>query len=146
MQKVAEILAGKGTEVWTVSPEAPVREVLLELVTRDVGALPVVAGDKLCGIFSERDCVRKAAREGRLDLDEQVSAVMTTQVYYISSDYSVEECMALMTEKRIRHLPVLEGEKLVGILTIGDVVKWINADQQFIIEKLEKFIRGDYPA
>jgi len=71
---------------------------------------------------------------------------MTTQVYYISSDYSVEECMALMTEKRIRHLPVLEGEKLVGILTIGDVVKWINADQQFIIEKLEKFIRGDYPA
>jgi CBS domain-containing protein len=145
MHSIAEILNVKGGEVWSIAPETSVKDALREMATRDVGALPVVSEGKLVGIFSERDFTREAAGSEEIALDIPVGKVMTTQVFYISSTYSVEECMALMTQRRIRHLPVLEEERLVGIVTIGDIVKRVIADQQFMIEELEKFIKGSYP-
>ncbi len=145
MQTISEILADKGGTVWAVTSTTTVNEALQEMAVRDVGALPVVSEGRLTGIFSERDFTRGAAASGEMILDTPVGRVMTTQVFYISPTYSIEECMALMTEKRIRHLPVMEGEQLVGIITIGDIVKRVIADQKFMIQELEKFIKGSYP-
>ncbi|MBL7032557.1 MAG: CBS domain-containing protein [Candidatus Delongbacteria bacterium] len=145
MRSIAGILSEKGKAVWSVTPAATVKEALQEMTNRDVGAVLVVTDDKLAGIFSERDFTRRAAAAGEIDFNTPVGEVMTTQVFYISPDYSIEQCMALMTEKHVRHLPVLEEERLVGIVTIGDIVKRVIADQQFMITELEKFIKGSYP-
>lgn len=142
MTTVRQIIQTKGPDVWTVSPDDCVRDVLQMLIERKIGALPVVDGGKLVGIISERDYVRKVALSDKLSLGTEVGKIMTTQVCYVEPTQTVEDCMALMTDKRVRHLPVLDGEKLVGIVSIGDLVKNIISHQEFMIKQLEHYISG----
>ncbi|RMF03393.1 MAG: CBS domain-containing protein [Chloroflexi bacterium] len=142
MTTVKQIIQTKGPDVWTVSPDACVRDVLQMLIERKIGALPVVDGGKLVGIISERDYIRKVALSDKLSLNTEVGKIMTTQVCYVEPTQTVEDCMALMTDKRVRHLPVLDGEKLVGIVSIGDLVKNIISHQEFMIKQLEHYISG----
>jgi CBS domain-containing protein len=139
---VRDILAVKGRNVWSVSAEATVFEALQRMAEKEVGALLVMDGDHVAGIISERDYARKVALLGRTSPNTQVNDIMTRHVAYTHLDQSIEECMAIMTDKRIRHLPVLEHQQLVGIISIGDLVKSIIADQKFIIEQLERYISG----
>jgi CBS domain-containing protein len=142
MHTVAEVLTFKGSDVWSVPPEASVREALEIMAQRDIGALLVMKDDKLCGIFSERDYARKVVLAGKASKDTPVSEVLTAKVLWVPPERTVEECMALMTDKHIRHLPVLEGERVVGMLSIGDVVRSLIWQQQFIIGELERYISG----
>ena len=141
MATVKQILNQKGREVYTVAPEATVFEALQKLAEYNVGALPVVDGSgNIVGLFSERDYARKVVLHGKASKDVPVSEVMSSHVLYVTPDASDWQCMALMTDKRVRHLPVLEGDALVGFISIGDVVKAIMEDQQFHIEQLERYI------
>ena len=142
MHTVAEVLAFKGSEIWWVSPEASVRDALEIMAERDIGALLVMKDDKLCGIFSERDYARKVVRAGKASKDTPVAEVLTAKVLWVPPERTVEECMALMTDKHIRHLPVLEGERVVGMLSIGDIVRSVIWQQKFIIGELERYISG----
>jgi len=144
MVTVRELLSAKPTGLWTVAADATVYQALEILAARDVGALPVVDGERLCGIFSERDYARKVVLKGRASRDMPVSELMVRQVVCVSPTDSMQDCMALMTAKRVRHLPVLEGDRLVGIVTIGDVVKQIITEQKHTIEQMESYIRGSY--
>jgi CBS domain-containing protein len=139
---VRDILKGKGNEIWSVSLDTTVFDALKLMAEKNVGALVVLEGEKVAGIFSERDYARKVVLKGKASREMAVKEIMTSEVTYILPAQSVEECMALMTDKRIRHLPVLEGEKLVGVISIGDVVKAIISDKEFIINQLEKYITG----
>ncbi len=112
------------------------------MAEKDVGALLVLKDGKLVGIFSERDYARKVILEGKSSKNTPVAEIMTSQVYYVKSDQSIEDCMAMMTEKRIRHLPVIESGELIGVVSIGDIVKAIIDEQEFIIEQLENYITG----
>jgi len=142
MPTVKRILQRKGSHVWTAGPQDPVSQALAELARHNIGALPVVDGGRVVGIFSERDFARKVSREGNVSLELPVQAFMSEPVYFIKPDQSIEECMALMTQKHIRHLPVLEGDDLVGVISIGDVVKEIITEREFIIQNLENYITG----
>lgn len=142
MAAVKLILQTKGRQVWTTTPAARVGDALAELARHNIGALPVVEGDRVVGIFSERDFVRKVSKEGKTDLDLPVKAFMSEPVFFIRPDHSIDECMALMTEKRIRHLPVLEEDQLTGIISIGDVVKAIISEREYTIQHLENYITG----
>jgi CBS domain-containing protein len=144
MTSVAQVLKGKPQEVWTIQPGASVYEALELMARRDIGAVPVVDGQRLVGIFSERDYARKVVLKGLISRQVTVGELMTTKVYYVKPEQSLEECMALMTQKRIRHLPVLHEEKLIGIITIGDVVKSIIAEQAITIRSLQDYITGSY--
>lgn len=139
---VRDILKEKGNQIWWVSPDTTVFDALKLMAEKNAGALIVLDGEKLAGIFSERDYARKVVLKGKASREMAVKEIMTSEVTYILLAQSVEECMALMTDKRIRHLPVLEGEKLVGVISIGDVVKAIISDKDFIINQLEKYITG----
>ncbi len=121
--KVKDILAVKGSNVWTIAPDAPVFEAIKLLAEKNVGALVVVEGGKMVGVFSERDYARKVYLQGKSSRDTSVRGVMSSDVTYVRPDNTLNECMSLMTIKRIRHLPVLEEDRLVGIITVGDVVK-----------------------
>jgi CBS domain-containing protein len=116
------------------------------MAKKDIGAVPVVKDDKLVGMLSERDYARKVIPQGRTSKTTAVSELMTSKVYFVRPDQTVEDCMALMTEKRIRHLPVLDGEKLVGIVTIGDLVKSVITAQEITIRSLQNYITGAYEA
>ena len=141
MQKtVGQLLDAKGRSVWSIGPDASVYEALELLAEKNVGALVVVEDDQVCGIISERDYARKVVLLKRDPHDTDVSAIMTSKVLTITEDQSVAECMESMTEHHIRHLPVVEGEQLVGIITIGDVVKAVMAEQAFLIQQLEQYI------
>ncbi len=142
MKTVDEVLKNKGHEIWTVSPLATVFQALELMAQKDIGALPVVQNGKLVGIFSERDYARKVILKGRASKDTAVSELMTQTVYYVCPDNSLEDCMALMTSRQIRHLPVLDRDRLVGIITLGDVVKRIISEQEFTIQELEKYVKG----
>jgi CBS domain-containing protein len=142
MQTVRDILKAKGTNVWRVEPDATVFDALQRMAEKEVGALLVMQGTQIVGLISERDYARKIILHGRASPTTLVKEIMTSPVVYIHLDQPIEECMSLMTEKRIRHLPVLEGGKLVGIISIGDIVKSIIADQQFIIEQLVRYVSG----
>lgn len=142
MKTVRDILAVKGQSVWSVSAEATVFQALQRMAEKEIGALLVIDGEHVAGIISERDYARKVVLLGRTSPNTQVKEIMTRHVAYTHLDQSIEECMAIMTDKRIRHLPVLERQKLVGIISIGDLVKSIIADQKFIIEQLERYISG----
>lgn len=146
MTSVHQVLKAKPTEVWTIAPKASVYQALELMAQKDIGAVPVVDNGKLVGIFSERDYARKVALHGRASKSTMVAELMTAKVYYIQPDQSIEDCMALMTQKRIRHLPVLDNGQLVGIITIGDVVKCIIADQEITIQSLKSYITGSYGA
>lgn len=144
MTTVKQILEEKGHQVWTIGPDETVYKALMVLADKDVGALVVVENDRVVGIISERDYARKVALKGKTSLDTPVRDIMTTQVYFVNPDCTAEECMALMTEKRIRHLPVMENDKLVGVISIGDVVKSIISSQKITIEHLQNYIMGKY--
>jgi len=144
MISVKQILDGKGTDVWTISPDAKVLQALKLMEEKGVGALVVTEGDDIVGMLSERDYARKVILLGRHSHDTQVREIMTAHVYGVKLDSSAEECMALMTDKHIRHLPVCREGRLVGVVSIGDVVKAIIGQQQVTIENLENYIMGKY--
>lgn len=142
MKSVRDILKVKGTEVWCVEPDATVFDALKRMAEKEVGALVVMEGAQVVGLISEREYARKIVLLGRTSPTTLVKEIMTSPVMYIHLDQTIEECMALMTEKRTRHLPVIEDGKLVGLISIGDIVKSIIADQQFTIEQLVRYISG----
>lgn len=143
MKNVKQLLAGKGSDVTTIHPEQSVLEAMQRMAERNVGALPVVdAAGKLVGIVSERDFARKLYAMERLPREVQVAEVMTRQVAYVRPEQTAQECMALITDKHVRHLPVLDGGRIVGLLSIGDLVKDTIAEQRFIIAQLENYIQS----
>jgi len=143
MQTAAGILRTKSDQaVYTVSPAASVFDALALMAQKGVGALLVMEGEKIAGMITERDYARKVALMGRTSKDTPVRAIMTPEVICVRPDHTSEECMALMTDKRVRHLPVLDGDKLIGLVSIGDLVKDIISDQRFTIQQLEHYISG----
>ncbi len=140
MNTVRDILKIKGHDVWCVEGGATVFEALRLMAEKGVGALVVMDGGRLAGIISERDYARKIVLLGRTSPNTRVEEIMTSHVVYTHPEQSVEECMAIMTDKRVRHLPVIDEGKLFGLISIGDLVKSIIADQKFIIEQLERYI------
>ena len=142
MKTVAQLLRTKRNEVLSISPEAPVFEALGVMADKNVGALLVVDGESLVGIFSERDYARKVVLRGKSSKETPVREIMSSHVLYVRPDQSVDECMALMTDKRVRHLPVLDQAKVVGVISIGDVVKAKIEEQEFVIEQLQNYITG----
>ena len=142
MASVGDILRRKGQSIWSTSPETSVFEALQLMAEKNVGALLIVESQKLVGIFSERDYARKVILKGRFSRDTAVREVMTENVITVEPDRTVDDCMLLMTNRHIRHLPVLENGQLSGIISIGDVVKAIISDQRFMINQLEDYITG----
>ncbi len=142
MMTVKQLLERKGNEVWSISPDASVFESIELMAEKGIGALLVLDGKDLVGIVSERDYARKVILRGRSSKKTPVRDIMTEKVLYVAPERSLEECMALMTDKRIRHLPVMRDGELVGIFSIGDVIKAIVSEQEFIIEQLESYIKG----
>lgn len=142
MITVYHILQGKGNQIWSVSPDTLVYDALKLMADKNLGAVLVLEASKLVGIFSERDYARKVILMGKSSKEIPVKEIMTEEVLYVRPNQSIEECMALMTAKRIRHLPVLEGEQLVGVISIGDVVKAFISEQEFVIKQLENYITG----
>lgn len=142
MTTVSQLLQNKGQNVWSVSPDDSVYKALELMADKNIGALLVLDGETPAGIFSERDYARKIILYGKASRETPVKDIMTTRVVYIRPEQTIEDCMALMTDKRIRHLPVLKDDKIVGVISIGDVVKSIIANQQFVIEQLENYISG----
>ncbi len=142
MKTIKEILQGKSQSVLSISPEASVLDALTLMAEKEVGALVVLEGERLAGIFSERDYARKVILHGKASKDTPVREIMTQQVVCVRPDQSVEDCMALMTDKRIRHLPVLQDNRVIGVISIGDVVKEVISEQRFVIEQLEHYIHS----
>jgi len=141
MKTVKQLLENKGNEVTTISPDMSVFEAMQLMATRNIGALLVLdAGSKLVGIVTERDYARKMYMQNKFAKDVPVTEIMTRQVVYVRPDQTNEECMALITEKRVRHLPVLENDRVIGIVSIGDLVKDTISEQEFIIYQLENYI------
>jgi len=142
MTTVRQLLRGKGQSVYTIGPDATVYDALQEMAARDVGALVVTENDEVVGVVSERDYARKLVLVGKLSRETQVREIMSDEVICVGPKQTVEGCMALMSQKRVRHLPVLENEQLAGIISIGDAVKAIIEGQQSTIEELEHYITG----
>jgi CBS domain-containing protein len=142
MKTIKELLGNKGHEVWSVRSDATVYESIEIMASKSAGALMVVDDDNPVGIISERDYARKVILEGRSSKDTLVSEIMTSRIIHTSPDRSVQECMSLMTTNKIRHLPVMEEVKLVGFVSIGDLVKATISEQQSTIEQLERYING----
>jgi CBS domain-containing protein len=142
MKSVRQLLQAKGRNVHTIAPDARVFDALKLMADKDVGALVVTEGDRLAGIISERDYARKVILLGKSSQDIPVRDIMTGKVITVGLDQTVEECMAIMTGKRIRHLPVTEGERLAGVLSIGDLVKEVIAEQEQTIRQLESYIHS----
>jgi len=142
MQTVRDILQAKGHAAWSIEPGATVYAALQLLADKDVGALLVLEDGRLAGIFSERDYARKIILKGKSSRDTLVRDIMTERVITVEPEQTVAECMALMTHHRTRHLPVLEARQVIGVISIGDVVKAIMTQQEFEIEQLEKYITG----
>ncbi|HUF41376.1 MAG TPA: CBS domain-containing protein [Verrucomicrobiae bacterium] len=142
MKTVRDILQAKGRNVWRVPFEATVFDALQLMAEKEIGALVVVDGPNPVGIISERDYARKIVLYGRSSPTTLVKEIMTSPIVYTHPNQPIEECMAIMTDRRIRHLPVMEEGKLVGIVSIGDLVKTIIAEQKFTIEQLERYITG----
>jgi CBS domain-containing protein len=144
MKTVSMLLQQKGHEVLSIGPDAPVFAALECMAEKNCGALLVLDEGRLIGIFSERDYARKIILKGKTSKDTPVREIMTSDVVCIATERSLDDCMALMTGRRIRHLPVLEAGKLVGVISIGDVVKAVISEQEFIIEQLQSYITGGY--
>jgi CBS domain-containing protein len=139
---IGTILHHKGAVVWTISPQATVFEAIQFLAQKNIGALPVVEGDKLVGIFSERDYTRKVALEGKSSHTTKVLEIITTNVATISPHDTVEDAMRLMTENRIRHLPVMEDGRMIGFVSIGDMVNCIISAQSAAMDQMEAYLSG----
>jgi CBS domain-containing protein len=144
MKTVAEILKAKGdSTVHAIEPTASVFDAVKLMAEKNIGALLVMERDRIVGVLTERDYARKVVLLARSSKDTRLSDVMTSAVIYVSPSQTSEECMALMTENRVRHLPVMDGGKLVGLISIGDIVKGIISEQSFIIEQLQHYIAGE---
>ena len=142
MDLVRQVLEGQGHAVWTIAPDATVFQALQLMADKDIGALLVIDGSEVVGIFSERDYARKVVLQGKDCTNTPLREVMSSRVLYVRIDQSVDDCMALMTDKHIRHLPVVDGDRLVGLISIGDVVKSLLSEQVFVITQLENYITG----
>ena len=142
MKTLKHLLDEKGREVWSLAPENTVFDAIKLMAEKGIGALAILKGGNLVGMITERDYARKVILKEKSSNETCIRDIMTTKVVYARSDQSIDECMALMTEKRVRHLPVFEEGKMVGIVSIGDLVKAIIAEQQFVIEQLEQYISG----
>jgi CBS domain-containing protein len=142
MTLVRQLLENKGRAVFSVAPDAPVLEAIRAMAEHHVGALLVMKGTTLAGIVSERDYARKVILLGRSSADTPVRDIMTAQVVTVSPDTSVQQCMQIVTEKRVRHLPVTESGRVIGMISIGDLVKAVMAEQQQQIEQLERYIHS----
>ena len=142
MKTVSDILQTKGREVWTITPETIVFDALKMMADKNVGALMVMDGAKVTGILSERNYARKVILHGRSSRELETREIMSTNVYFVSPEQNIEDCMALFTNKRVRHLPVLQNDQLIGIISIGDVVKAVIAEQESTIKHLENYITG----
>jgi len=145
VKTVREMLQKKGNNIYSISPNQKIFEALQLMAAKDVGALLVLDGEVLVGIISERDYARKVALEGKSSRDCLVSDIMTPNVMYVEIEYSTDECMALMINKKIRHLPVFDKGKLVGVISIGDVVNAVIDEQKFINEQLVRYITDKPP-
>ncbi len=141
MKTIKQLLAGKSYGVLCVGPEDSVYDALRLMSEKNVGSLLVMEGDKLVGIFSERDYARKVILHGKSSRETMLREIMTREVVYVTPERSVEECMALMSDKKCRHLPVLDNGRVIGLVSIGDLVKETISQQQFIIEQLEQYIK-----
>ena len=144
MATVRQLLQGKGHEVASIGPDKSVYEAMQLMADTNIGALLVLQDGKLAGIITERDYSRKAYKLEKPAKNILVKELMTSQVAYASPDYTTEDCMALVTELRVRHLPVLENNEVIGIISIGDLVKDAISGQQFVIDQLERYIYGEY--
>ncbi len=142
MKTVAEILKSKGREVWTITPETIVFDALKTMADKNVGALVVLDRTTVIGILSERDYARKVILHGKSSKELRTREIMSANVYFVGPDQNIEDCMALFTNKRVRHLPVLRKDELIGIISIGDVVKAVIAEQESTIKHLENYITG----
>jgi len=142
MKKVNDILKIKGHDVWSIAPDASVYDAIHLMTDKKVGALTVIEDSKLVGMISETDYTRNVILKGRSSQSTSVKEIMTTRVLYVQPEQDIEDCMVLMTEKRTRHLPVLDEGKLIGLISIGDVVKSIIDEQRSTIEQLEHYITG----
>ncbi|HEY6168873.1 MAG TPA: CBS domain-containing protein [Verrucomicrobiae bacterium] len=143
---VGEILRTKGATVWSIPPTTTVFDAIKCMADRDVGALPVVDGNQVVGILSERDYTRKVVLQGKSSKQTSVGEIMSRDPQIATPNSTVEECMALMTQKRVRHLPVVADGKLVGIVSIGDLVKWTISAQDAALKQMENYISGSYYA
>jgi CBS domain-containing protein len=144
--KIESVLQYKGQTVWSVNPHASVYEAIELMSNRDVGALVVTSGNEVIGVMSERDYARKIILLGKSSKDTQVREIMTSPAVTVTPDHTVNECMHAMTHNRVRHLPVIAGERLVGVVSIGDLVNWIISAQEETIQQLHRYIAGSYPA
>ncbi len=140
MKTLNLLLQKKGRDIWSVSPNDTVFDALRLMAEKGIGAVLVMEGGRVVGVLSERDYARKVALEGRTSRDTPVRDIMTSRVVYARADQTIEEAMAIMTEKRVRHLPVMANGELVGVVSIGDLVKEIISDQQFMIDQLINYI------
>ena len=142
MKSVKQLIADKPNLLWSIPPDATTFDAIKMLAEKGIGALPVMKDGRLVGMLSERDYARKVALKGKSSLDTPVSEIMTTEVCSVRLDQTNEDCMAIMTDKRIRHLPVLDNGKVVGMISIGDLVKDIISEQKLLIDQLEHYIMG----
>lgn len=140
MKNVRDLLQAKGTDIWSVSPDESVFAALELMSDKGIGAVLVLEGSSVAGILSERDYARQVVLKGKASRDTPVRDIMTTELFVVTPERTVDECMTLMTEKRIRHLPVVTGDRLTGLLSIGDIVKAVISDKQDQIEQLETYI------
>ena len=142
---IGEILGHKGSQVWSISPNATVFDAIQMMSDKNIGALLVIEGDRLVGIITERDYTRKVALKGKVSKQTAVNEILTGVVVKVTPESTVEECMRLMTDNRVRHLPVVEGEKILGVVSIGDLVNWTIERKEEEIQHLQHFIAGGYP-